>query len=445
MKIPNFNFAGMFKKKANINNSENDGSVNASFTSETSEVGGEQVTRADQQSVHVKSEKPNAPEASELEKLLMNFSDIKTSSRKGDVLKLYQNIDKMLKDPDQIMAVPKGLERQNSTLQSAISTRDLPLLTLTLKNLAEQDLLEKALTHKNADGHSPVHTAVLTRDTNLLKLLILAKLKPEVLGDLNVFKKLASDSNSESDSKPYNDNLNSKAKVSSIISAFDIRASLERAFQNITGEEIFHTKEDGLPSKKFHIFGVVDASKPNESLSELLNLQDSEKSTALHVAARRGDLEMINLLVNCGADKTIKNRNGEFPATIAMIKGHVNSLKVLEPENLKELNILNKQAASVYKRTNESLSSSLSDIPGNLNDNPTIAGTGNKDWGEINIDVNDKTITDSDLIGLYEKNKIRNIEDQNKKFSDTIKSESRLGKKPFEIIASALKEVNNLK
>ena len=47
-----------------------------------------------------------------------------------------------------------------------------------------------------------------------------------------------------------------------------------------------------------------------------------EGQTPLHIAARLGNLEIVNLLINAGADQSITNMNGKTPAQLATKRGH---------------------------------------------------------------------------------------------------------------------------
>ncbi|KAI8592759.1 ankyrin repeat-containing domain protein [Geranomyces variabilis] len=67
-----------------------------------------------------------------------------------------------------------------------------------------------------------------------------------------------------------------------------------------------------------------------------INAANADGSTALHWAALNGKLDCVELLLQCGADATIKNDLGRSPSTVAEQQGHmdvVNALlKSFEPE-----------------------------------------------------------------------------------------------------------------
>ncbi|KAJ3152121.1 hypothetical protein HDU86_005966 [Geranomyces michiganensis] len=67
-----------------------------------------------------------------------------------------------------------------------------------------------------------------------------------------------------------------------------------------------------------------------------INATNADGSTALHWAALNGKLDCVELLLQCGADATIKNNLGRSPSTVAEQQGHmdvVNALlKSFEPE-----------------------------------------------------------------------------------------------------------------
>lgn len=51
--------------------------------------------------------------------------------------------------------------------------------------------------------------------------------------------------------------------------------------------------------------------------------------TALHSAAARGSIELINLLIRYKADKNARNDDGKTPSDLAMEKGHIEAAKLL--------------------------------------------------------------------------------------------------------------------
>ena len=77
------------------------------------------------------------------------------------------------------------------------------------------------------------------------------------------------------------------------------------------------------------------ASKLQQVVSELLrggaaaNAEGPGKFTALHVAGEIGDLELIALLLEHGADSGVKNVEGKSPADIAAEWGHVEAVALL--------------------------------------------------------------------------------------------------------------------
>ena len=69
----------------------------------------------------------------------------------------------------------------------------------------------------------------------------------------------------------------------------------------------------------------------NPQDNTLLNLQDNEGNTALHVAALRRNKFIYNLLEFFGADKTIENNNNETPAKLMCQHFKDNTAKILVP------------------------------------------------------------------------------------------------------------------
>jgi ankyrin repeat protein len=66
----------------------------------------------------------------------------------------------------------------------------------------------------------------------------------------------------------------------------------------------------------------------NEQVSALHG-EEWEGKTALSIAARRGNVKMVRLLVGSGADIGVKNRAGKRAITLAMEEGHVGVVEVL--------------------------------------------------------------------------------------------------------------------
>ncbi|KAI8898919.1 ankyrin repeat-containing domain protein [Globomyces pollinis-pini] len=60
-----------------------------------------------------------------------------------------------------------------------------------------------------------------------------------------------------------------------------------------------------------------------------INVQNAEGSTPLHWAALNGHLETVKLLLDFGANATIRNQVGISPATLAEQNNHLECVKVL--------------------------------------------------------------------------------------------------------------------
>lgn len=56
-------------------------------------------------------------------------------------------------------------------------------------------------------------------------------------------------------------------------------------------------------------------------LQASLMAADGEGSTCLHEAARKGRKGIVQMLLNCGVDKSVKDRHGKSPADVACDKG----------------------------------------------------------------------------------------------------------------------------
>jgi ankyrin repeat protein len=64
-----------------------------------------------------------------------------------------------------------------------------------------------------------------------------------------------------------------------------------------------------------------------------LNFVDTEGETPLHRGCLQGNLEIIKLLVEYGANQSIKNKLGWFPIHIASYYGHIDVLMYLIDQN----------------------------------------------------------------------------------------------------------------
>ncbi|MFA5306839.1 MAG: ankyrin repeat domain-containing protein [Candidatus Babeliales bacterium] len=53
------------------------------------------------------------------------------------------------------------------------------------------------------------------------------------------------------------------------------------------------------------------------TLENEINVQDAYGDTPLHIAAKKGDSQMVQLLVSWGARKDIPNNNGDYPEAVA--------------------------------------------------------------------------------------------------------------------------------
>lgn len=64
-----------------------------------------------------------------------------------------------------------------------------------------------------------------------------------------------------------------------------------------------------------------------------LNYVDAEGETPLHRSCARGNLEMVKLLVQHGANQSIKNKAGWFPIHLASFYGHMDIFLFLIDQN----------------------------------------------------------------------------------------------------------------
>ena len=76
------------------------------------------------------------------------------------------------------------------------------------------------------------------------------------------------------------------------------------------------TRRNMLPEQSLTREGLMKFLLENRLMT--INKQDSLGNTALHDAAMRGDLKIINLLLDCGADSNIKNKSGRTAADVCI-------------------------------------------------------------------------------------------------------------------------------
>jgi len=61
------------------------------------------------------------------------------------------------------------------------------------------------------------------------------------------------------------------------------------------------------------------------------NIQDHAGDTALHDAARFGHVDVVQILLEAGADPSIKNNQGKDPLTLAELANKEDVIKILRP------------------------------------------------------------------------------------------------------------------
>ncbi|MBU1090314.1 MAG: ankyrin repeat domain-containing protein, partial [Candidatus Omnitrophica bacterium] len=81
-----------------------------------------------------------------------------------------------------------------------------------------------------------------------------------------------------------------------------------------------------------------------------LNMQDSKGDTALHVAVANEDADMVRMLVEHGANRYIRNRNGNIPANLAMNKRNESNQKITD---LLKSGLQNRQYNSEFPEVRE--------------------------------------------------------------------------------------------
>ncbi len=93
--------------------------------------------------------------------------------------------------------------------------------------------------------------------------------------------------------------------------------------KNSMGNQPLHAACAGMGSHQV-VQKLLDADAP-------VNTAEHGGYTALHLAAARGDLELVSLLVRRGADPTAKTDKGETAADIAASRGYPEAAALLAP------------------------------------------------------------------------------------------------------------------
>ena len=84
----------------------------------------------------------------------------------------------------------------------------------------------------------------------------------------------------------------------------------------------------------------------NLSLNEVLNASDQNGDTPLHLACEGRSEEVVQLLIDSGANIKQTNNEGEVPAHVAVQYGSINIVKMLQKMSADTL-----QCQDKYKRT----------------------------------------------------------------------------------------------
>ncbi|EAL20326.1 hypothetical protein CNBF1370 [Cryptococcus deneoformans B-3501A] len=92
--------------------------------------------------------------------------------------------------------------------------------------------------------------------------------------------------------------------------------------------------EDGLDNDPIHDAVVADSLQAAKELAEgdssLINSRDEFGYTPLHLAADRGYPEMTKLLLELGADKSLKDQDDQTPSMLAQISGRDDIIAILD-------------------------------------------------------------------------------------------------------------------
>jgi len=128
-------------------------------------------------------------------------------------------------------------------------------------------------------------------------------------------------------------------KKSLLFGAFLLSAALITGCASTEQEEVVVKSEK--PSLHLLILqGRTEDAKELFFTKININELDSDRNTALHIAASMGSVEMVEYLLAQGADPTIKNREGNTPIHVAILGRKYEVTRALaETEKISSLQI----------------------------------------------------------------------------------------------------------
>uniref|UniRef100_A0A453Q6J7 PGG domain-containing protein n=2 Tax=Aegilops tauschii subsp. strangulata TaxID=200361 RepID=A0A453Q6J7_AEGTS len=240
-------------------------------------------------------------------------------SGNNDMVKLF------LEEDPQLASFPKD------------GTSPLYLAILLLKKITAETLYESSrgvISYSGPNGQNALHAAVL-RDKDLTEMLLEwnkaltiqqdengstpLHLVASVLGqsDRRTIRALLLEANPDALYQPDNNGLFPIHVAASVDATLVIRDFLKKSsrcagLRNARGRTFLHIAVD-----KMHIHTVGSACR-NRSLSWILNMQDNDGNTALHLAIQRGGLTMFCALFgNRQVSLNLTNEKGETALDIA--------------------------------------------------------------------------------------------------------------------------------
>lgn len=119
-----------------------------------------------------------------------------------------------------------------------------------------------------------------------------------------------------------------------------VKLLIEKGAQpNPLDEKMWEATPLAIAAGAAHLYGVQNAWKPNHDIIRLLHARGADinskggiGSTPLHIAIDRKDLETVQLLLELGADPSIKTAGGQTAFELAAAKGLVDIQKLLEQQ-----------------------------------------------------------------------------------------------------------------
>ena len=202
-------------------------------------------------------------------------------------------------------------------LHLAVQNKNLEMVKLLLKKLDNQKDIEELISEKNKFGHTVLYQSVKNNNAEMVKEL-LKNVKDEKIASEIITSKsnkgytvlhYAAANNSMEILKELLDNLHDTNLIKNLINQEDKDKStvLHLAVEN-----------DNVEMVEYLLEKVNTPDKSPDETKKLIDKQDKSGNSALHIAAiKKCSAEIIEKLLNHGADINLRNKRNDTPEDIA--------------------------------------------------------------------------------------------------------------------------------